>query len=444
MNSYQPVQVITQTGVLEGKTILSLESGSGYYCVFTSDGQAFCWGKGEYGKLGNGSQDDSNVPVAVNTDGVLNGKTIMSLAVGVYHSCAVTSEPKVYCWGRNDLGQLGNGESGVSASVSVPVSVIEPADPGESGISGVSFMNSLGVNYALVSGSGFPGFGAAMSRQLVKLNGVFIPFCSFNGVTAAELATIFNIDPSWVSDTPTCFPIADDEGSVVFTSTSVIIRLADSFDIEAPGTITIDSYPAFAFNTSPGGGDDEEETPPPDSSGPSTDQPPVTKSPTPTVTDTPQTLTQEKIKETLAINGTQLLEGSGTIKTTESKSTFSGTAPAGTKVTVTVHSDPVSCSAVADENNRWSCTLLTALPIGSHNAFIAMISPAGTTYEFGPYPLEVTAVADDVMPIADDETTSDDTRLAVNWWPWVIGAGIVAALIIIIAVAVRRSARNND
>lgn len=99
---------VLMTGVLSGKTIQSIASGTSHSCVIASDNKAYCWGLNTSGQLGNGSLINSNVPVAVSTSGVLSGKIIKSLSLGAYHSCAITNEDYVYCWGNNGSGQLGN------------------------------------------------------------------------------------------------------------------------------------------------------------------------------------------------------------------------------------------------------------------------------------------------------------------------------------------------
>ncbi|MEI7917846.1 MAG: prepilin-type N-terminal cleavage/methylation domain-containing protein [Candidatus Saccharibacteria bacterium] len=107
VGSTVPVAVST-AGVLSGKTIKSISTGNNNSCVIASDNKAYCWGANWYGGLGNNTTTDSSVPVAVNTSGVLSGKTIKSITVGAYHTCAVASDNLAYCWGHGNSGQLGN------------------------------------------------------------------------------------------------------------------------------------------------------------------------------------------------------------------------------------------------------------------------------------------------------------------------------------------------
>jgi alpha-tubulin suppressor-like RCC1 family protein/type II secretory pathway pseudopilin PulG len=114
-----PVAVNT-AGVLSGKTIKSIAINQYHTCAIASDNQAYCWGRGNSGELGNNASAESNVPVAVNTSGVLSGKTVTAIAVGRYHSCAIASDSRAYCWGLAGSGQLGNNST---TSSLVPVAV---------------------------------------------------------------------------------------------------------------------------------------------------------------------------------------------------------------------------------------------------------------------------------------------------------------------------------
>lgn len=117
-NSSVPVAVST-SGVLGGKTLTAISSGAAHGCALADNGKVYCWGFNNYGQLGNGTTTNSSVPVAVDTTGVLAGKTITDVSAGGYHVC-VLAGGAVYCWGYNVAGQLGNG---TTTNSSVPVAV---------------------------------------------------------------------------------------------------------------------------------------------------------------------------------------------------------------------------------------------------------------------------------------------------------------------------------
>jgi alpha-tubulin suppressor-like RCC1 family protein len=129
-NQYRTVPTkVIDTGVLNGKTVTAV-SQDGYYpatgstyphvCALAS-GSLYCWGDNSYGQLGNNSTTDSSVPVAVTASGVLNGKTITDIKVGLNHSCALASGGD-YCWGLNTYGQVGDASN---TNRSTPVAVAQ-------------------------------------------------------------------------------------------------------------------------------------------------------------------------------------------------------------------------------------------------------------------------------------------------------------------------------
>jgi alpha-tubulin suppressor-like RCC1 family protein len=125
-----PVPVAVNTsGVLAGKTLTEITTGNGFACALDTAGKAYCWGDSSQGQLGTGSFTSSPVPVAVSTAGVLAGVTLTQIDSGTNSTCAMDTNSNVYCWGANGNGELGNGTSGGPSTV--PVMVIGlPTLPG--------------------------------------------------------------------------------------------------------------------------------------------------------------------------------------------------------------------------------------------------------------------------------------------------------------------------
>ena len=117
--SFSPVKVV-MNGALEGLTIESMALSNNNTCVIASNHKVYCWGDNSYGQLGNNDVLDSNVPVAVDTSGVLSGKNIEKLSISDYHACVIADDHKVYCWGYGLYGQLGNNDDQNS---NIPVAV---------------------------------------------------------------------------------------------------------------------------------------------------------------------------------------------------------------------------------------------------------------------------------------------------------------------------------
>lgn len=77
-----------------------------HICTVLDDGDVYCWGRNDYGQLGNGGLADRNTPQKVNLPA---GSRAVSVSTGDYMTCAITDDGMGYCWGENDDGQLGNG-----------------------------------------------------------------------------------------------------------------------------------------------------------------------------------------------------------------------------------------------------------------------------------------------------------------------------------------------
>lgn len=107
-------------------TFATLSGGGGHFCGLTDDGVVYCWGRGGFGQLGNGVQQPSAVPVQVTTS-----QRFIALSAGGDHACAVTASGDMYCWGSNTHDELGtattescNGQSTYSIPCSTtPVKV---------------------------------------------------------------------------------------------------------------------------------------------------------------------------------------------------------------------------------------------------------------------------------------------------------------------------------
>jgi len=118
-NSNVPVAV-SVAGVLAGKTIVAISAGGSHNMVLCSDGTLVTWGYNTYGQLGNGNTTNSNVPVAVSAAGVLAGRSVAAISAGGSHNLVLCSDGTLATWGDNSTGQLGNGGTTVS---NVPVAV---------------------------------------------------------------------------------------------------------------------------------------------------------------------------------------------------------------------------------------------------------------------------------------------------------------------------------
>jgi len=101
----------------DAKTAAQVSVGNGFACAVTDTGALECWGANAQGRLGDGTTIDRPTPVGV--VGLDGG--VASVATGLRHACALTTNGAAKCWGHNDTGQLGDGSTNDSA---VPVDVV--------------------------------------------------------------------------------------------------------------------------------------------------------------------------------------------------------------------------------------------------------------------------------------------------------------------------------
>jgi alpha-tubulin suppressor-like RCC1 family protein len=102
----------TPVTVSGGLVFDSLTAGYQHTCGLTSAGVAYCWGSNSFGQLGDGTTTSSSVPVAV-----AGGLSFKALSAGFFHTCGILTTGEAYCWGRNTPnsvqestgGQIGDG-----------------------------------------------------------------------------------------------------------------------------------------------------------------------------------------------------------------------------------------------------------------------------------------------------------------------------------------------
>ncbi|HEX3046849.1 MAG TPA: RCC1 repeat-containing protein, partial [Bacillota bacterium] len=88
--------------------ITAVAGGGGHTLALTSAGKLYAWGLNNKGQLGNGSTSNTDTPLGI---ALPSGVSLVALAAGSAHSVALTKTGQVYTWGSNQFGQLGIGSA---------------------------------------------------------------------------------------------------------------------------------------------------------------------------------------------------------------------------------------------------------------------------------------------------------------------------------------------
>jgi uncharacterized repeat protein (TIGR02543 family) len=109
-----PVNMTSQFNLNTGETITMVRTKNSHTIASTSIGRVFAWGANGYGQLGNGNSDSKNIPMNISSSfNISNPETIIDIQLGFSHSSLLTSAGRLFMWGINYGGQIGNGGYGI-------------------------------------------------------------------------------------------------------------------------------------------------------------------------------------------------------------------------------------------------------------------------------------------------------------------------------------------
>jgi alpha-tubulin suppressor-like RCC1 family protein len=106
--SFQPLSLnhgiwIRQAQNLSSKRVTQLDAGIYHFLALTSEGEIYAWGCNGLGQLGK-SEPHIEIPAVITA---LQGMNVVKISAGPFHSLALTDQGEVYGWGDNRFGALG-------------------------------------------------------------------------------------------------------------------------------------------------------------------------------------------------------------------------------------------------------------------------------------------------------------------------------------------------
>lgn len=115
--------LVAETAGFPGGGITQLEASDFHTCAATNSGSMFCWGSNSFGRIGNPAGSSSRTPIKVQAHAAIAENAVDfkadRISLGIEHTCAWRERDGVaWCWGRGLFGQLGDGTP--SSSVTLP------------------------------------------------------------------------------------------------------------------------------------------------------------------------------------------------------------------------------------------------------------------------------------------------------------------------------------
>jgi alpha-tubulin suppressor-like RCC1 family protein len=167
-DSFTPVRVKGEGGKGNLTGVTSMSGGAGHSLALKKDGTVWAWGFNGFGQLGDGTKTDSLTPAPVKGEGGKGNLThVKALVAGTdaYHSLALKKDGTVWAWGYNEYGQLGDGAATPSVSSLTPVQV--KGEGGKGNLTGVTSMaGGVYHSLALTSDCTVLAWGINWSGQL--------------------------------------------------------------------------------------------------------------------------------------------------------------------------------------------------------------------------------------------------------------------------------------
>ena len=206
-----------------GSGVAAIAPGTFHTCAITTGGGVKCWGRNDLGALGNNSVMPVLAPVDVS--GLASG--VAAITAGDYHSCALTTTGTVRCWGSNTNGQLGDNSTTLRLT---PVAVlasgsVSPVPGAPTIVSAASGGGQVTIAFAAPADDG----GSPITGYRVT--------CDPGSLTATGTSSPITVTGLVSGVTYTCSVNAVNAAGPGPASSTVTVANGVSLDVFPPGTL---------------------------------------------------------------------------------------------------------------------------------------------------------------------------------------------------------------
>jgi uncharacterized repeat protein (TIGR02543 family) len=147
--SLTPIEITSNFSLFDSEKITSISFGYSFSTAITSIGRVFTWGTNTNGQLGNGNNLDNNTPQAISFISLESGEIVSNVVAGQNQSIALTNFGRVFSWGSNSSHQLGDG---TNIDRNIPVNITSSFNL--SGLENITMVASGSRHSAAITSTG--------------------------------------------------------------------------------------------------------------------------------------------------------------------------------------------------------------------------------------------------------------------------------------------------
>jgi alpha-tubulin suppressor-like RCC1 family protein len=191
--------------------------GFSHRCTQDINGGLWCWGRNDFGQLGDGTNITRLVPTKV--PGLSD---VTKVSAGAYHTCATTSGTNHFCWGSNAHGQLGTGDN-QDRNTPTPITFAAPVDHFGAGVS---------YTCAVLDGGELVCWGLNDGGQLG------LPLSTFSVSTPTTVTTMLLLERVYPGNKTTCGRVLGNKDLVCWGNND-FGQVGDGTTMQVPSPVVI-------------------------------------------------------------------------------------------------------------------------------------------------------------------------------------------------------------